>query len=72
VVAGVFRSIEAAQAAMCLGFKVYEPEPAAVARYQRLYKLYRDTYFAFGKRDSEPRALGDVLPELRLIAAEAR
>jgi L-ribulokinase len=71
VAAGVFASIEAAQAAMCLGFKVYEPEPVAVARYQRLFKLYQDVYFAMGKRDSEPRALGDVLPELRLIAAEA-
>ncbi|HWZ52506.1 MAG TPA: ribulokinase [Granulicella sp.] len=72
VAAGVFASIEAAQAAMCLPFKVYQPEPAAVDRYERLFQLYRDVYFAFGKRSSELRALGDVLPELRRIAAEAR
>jgi L-ribulokinase len=73
VAAGVFPSIEAAQAKMCLDFKVFEPEPepVAVARYNRLFKLYSDVYFALGQRTSAPRALGDVLPELRLIAAEA-
>ena len=70
--AGVFPSIEAGQQAMCLPFRTYEPEPAAAARYERLFKLYKDVYFAFGKRSSIPLALGDVLPELRLIAAEAQ
>jgi L-ribulokinase len=72
VAAGVFGSIEDAQAKMCLPFKTYEPEKVAVARYERLFKLYKDVYFSFGKRKSEARMLGDVLPELRLIAAEAR
>jgi L-ribulokinase len=72
VAAGVFASIEAAQAAMCLPFKVYQPEPAAVARYERLFQLYRDVYFAFGQRSGELRALGNVLPELRRIATMAR
>ena len=72
VAAGVFPSIEAAQSAMCLKFKTYQPEPEAVARYERLFKLYRDVYFALGSRSSEARPLGDVLPELRLIAAETR
>ncbi len=72
VAAGVFPSIEAAQRAMCLKFKTYQPEPNAVARYERLFKLYKDVYFALGTRSSEARPLGDVLPELRLIAAEAR
>ena len=71
VAAGVFPTIEAAQAAMCLDFKVFEPEPIAVERYNRLFKLYTDVYFALGQRTSAPRPLGDVLPELRLIAAEA-
>jgi len=55
-----------------LGFKVYEPEAGAVARYEELFRLYRDVYFAFGKRGSEAVALGDVLPELRRIAAGVR
>ncbi len=71
VAAGVFPSVEAAQAKMCLAFRVVEPQPEAVARYERLYRLYTDVYFAFGKRGSVARELGDVLPELRLIAAEA-
>ena len=71
VAAGVFQSVQAAQQKLCLPFKTFTPEPAAVARYERLYRLYCDVYFAFGKRDSAPRALGEVLPELRSIAAEA-
>jgi L-ribulokinase len=40
--------------------------------YERLYRHYRDVYFALGRRDAEPVALGRVLPELRRIAAEVR
>ncbi len=69
VAAGVFKSIEEAQEKMCLPFKIYEPEPAAVKRYNELFALYRKVYFAFGSRRSEPTAMGDVLPELRRIAA---
>ncbi len=72
VVAGVFESIEEAQAKLCLPFKVYEPEAKAVARYDELFKLYKDVYFSFGKRGSEAVSLGDVLPELRRIAGEVR
>jgi L-ribulokinase len=72
VAAGVFPSIEAAQEAMCLGFKTYEPEASAVKVYDELFALYRSVYFAFGSRDAKPFALGEVLPELRRIAAAAR
>jgi L-ribulokinase len=72
VAAGMFTTIEAAQAAMCLPFKVYEPQAEAVAVYERLFKLYSEVYFNFGERGSAPTSLGDVLPELRLIAAGAR
>jgi L-ribulokinase len=72
VAAGVFGTVEEAQAKMCLGFKVYEPEAGALERYEELFGLYRDVYFAFGKRGSEAVALGDVLPELRRIAAVVR
>ena len=72
VAAGEFPSIEAAQNAMCLQYKVYEPESAANEIYQQLFALYRKLYFAFGKRDSEAASLGDVLPELRRLATLAR
>jgi len=71
VAAGVFTSIEEAQQKLCLPFKIYEPNPTAVARYNELFKLYTSVYFALGQRNSAPAALGEVLPELRRIAAEA-
>jgi L-ribulokinase len=51
---------------------VVEPEPQAAAVYEKLYRLYRDVYFAMGSRDAGAIALGRVLPDLRKIAAEAR
>jgi len=72
VAAGVFPSIEGAQQKLCLPFKEFKPTPAAVARYERLYQLYRKLYFALGVRNAAPVALGDVLAELRRIAEEAR
>lgn len=72
VAAGVFPTIEEAQARLCLPFKTYEPEPKAVARYQALFTLYRNVYFAFGQRGSSPASMGEVLPELRRIASEVR
>jgi L-ribulokinase len=72
VAAGVFTTIEEAQAKLCLSFKTYEPQAAAVARYNELYVLYRKVYFGFGLRGSEAVSLGDVLPDLRKIAAAAR
>ena len=38
----------------------------------RLFALYRKLYFAFGQRTSPGVEIGDVLPELRRIAAQAR
>jgi L-ribulokinase len=69
VAAGVFQTIEEAQAKMCLPFKTYEPQPDAVTLYDELFALYRKVYFAFGSRRSESASMGDVLPELRRIAA---
>jgi L-ribulokinase len=71
VAAGVFPSVAEAQAKLCLPFKIYQPNPVAGERYERLFRLYSDVYFSFGKRGSLGRELGDVLPELRKIAAEA-
>jgi L-ribulokinase len=67
--AGVYKSIEEAQAAVCLPLRTVEPDPKAAAVYEQLYQLYRDVYFALGLRDAAPLALGRILPELRKIAA---
>ena len=72
VAAGVFPTIEAAQAKLCLPFKTFTPNPQSVAVYEQLFTLYRNVYFAFGQRNAAPAALGDVLPELRRIATQAR
>jgi L-ribulokinase len=68
--AGAYATVEEAQAALCLEFAVYTPDPAAVAIYARLFPLYRNAYFALGTRTAPPAALGDILPELRRIASE--
>jgi L-ribulokinase len=68
--AGAFPAIEAAQDKLCLPFNVFTPRPAATAIYERLFALYRKAYFALGTRSAEPVPLGDILPELRKIAAE--
>jgi L-ribulokinase len=70
--AGVYKTIEEAQAAVCLPLRTVKPDSKAAAVYERLYRHYRDVYFAMGLRDAAPLALGHVLPELRRIAAEVR
>ncbi len=73
VTARCLSSIEAAQEKLCLPFRTFLPDPSRqMERYERLYKLYRKLYFALGERTASPVALGDVLPELRLIAEQAR
>jgi len=68
--AGAYKTIEEAQAAVCLPLRTVEPDAKSAAVYERLYPLYRDVYFALGRRHATPIALGKVLPELRKIAAE--
>ncbi len=70
--AGAFPTIEAAQAKLCPKFTVFTPRPEATAVCEKLYPLYRKVYFSLGTRSAEPCALGDILPELRKIASEAR
>ena len=72
VAAGAYKTIEEAQAAVCLPLRTVEPDPKTAAVYEQLYRLYRDVYFALGRRDAEPVGLGRVLPELRRIAAQMR
>jgi L-ribulokinase len=72
VAAGAYKTIEEAQAAVCLPLRTVEPDEEAAAVYEQLYQLYRDVYFALGRKDAEPVALGRILPELRRIAAEVQ
>lgn len=69
--AGTFQTVEEAQDALCPEYRTVEPDPQAAAVYERLYGLFRRVYFGLGG-GSEPVVLGDVLPELRAIAASAR
>jgi len=70
--AGAFRTIEDAQAALCLKHRVVEPDPHSARVYEELYALYRELYFVFGKPGAHAVALGHVLPALRGVAAAAR
>ncbi|MGA8668904.1 MAG: ribulokinase [Terracidiphilus sp.] len=70
--AGAYKTIEEAQAAVCLPLRTVDPNPKAALVYEQLYRHYRDVYFALGKRNAGPAALGSVLPDLRKIAAEVR
>lgn len=70
--AGVFKTIEEAQKAVCLPYRSYTPNPEAVAIYDQLYGLYRKAYFSLGQPGAEAVPLGLLLPELRRIAAEVR
>ena len=69
---GEFASIEAAQAALCPGYREILPEARSVAVYEQLYPLYRELYFAMGAPDAAPVEMGQVLPTLRAIAADVR
>ncbi len=71
VAAGVFRSIQEGQDRMCPRHRVYTPDAQSAAVYERLYQLYRKIYFGLGQRNAPAIALGEVLPTLREIAAEA-
>ncbi len=70
--AGVFRTVEEAQDALCPKYRTVEPVPAEAAVCERLYSLYRKLYFGFGRPGSDAIPIGDVLPELRVVAAQVR
>jgi L-ribulokinase len=70
--AGTFKTIEEAQERLCPKYRVVEPDTNEHSVYEKLYPLYRKLYFGLGKRDSKPVAIGEVLPDLREIAAGAR
>ena len=70
--AGAYKTIEEAQAAVCLPLRTVEPDRGSRTACERLYRLYRDAYFALGKPDAGAAAMGMILPELRRVAAEVR
>ena len=70
--AGVFPSIADAQRALCPPYREVKPDPATRETSERLYAMYRSLYFGLGSPDSAPVALGEILPQLREIAAQAR
>jgi len=72
VAAGAFPTIEKAQDALCPAYTIFQPDNRSVAVYRELYLLYRKLYFAFGEKNGQAAAIGDVLPEIRRIAAEVR
>jgi len=59
--AGAFRTVEEAQQALCPPYRVVEPDARDSERYQELYGLYREQYFALGQ--------SDLLPALRRMAS---
>jgi L-ribulokinase len=69
--AGTFKTIEEAQDALSPGYRNVAPDAASAGTYGELFTLYRKLYFAMGRRDADAASVGDVLPALRRIAAEA-
>ncbi len=70
--AGVFPSIADAQRALCPPHREVRPDPGTREIYEQLYGMYRSLYFGLGQPDSAPVALGEILPQLREIAVQAR
>jgi L-ribulokinase len=70
--AGTFQTVEEAQDKLCPKYRTVEPDPSAVSVYEKLYGLYERLYFGFGQPGAPEMSFGDVLPELRRVAAEAR
>jgi L-ribulokinase len=70
--AGTFASIEEAQKALCPPYRVVQPDRSMKSRYDRLFAHWRSLYFSMGAPESGPVSVGGILPDLRVIAAEAR
>jgi L-ribulokinase len=69
--AGAFATLEEAQGALCPDYRVIEPDPSTKDVYDTLHGLFKKLYFGLGSKDSEPLAIGDVLPELRRVRGGA-
>ncbi|MFS8116750.1 FGGY-family carbohydrate kinase, partial [Rhizobium jaguaris] len=60
-------SIESAQAAMCVGYRKFEPDPSTRGRYETLYQLFKQVYMGFGT--SSLANFSQVLGDIKRIAA---
>ncbi|MDK4716194.1 L-ribulokinase [Rhizobium leguminosarum] len=60
-------SIESAQAAMCVGYRKFEPDPSTRGRYETLYQLFKQVYMGFGT--SSLADFSQVLGDIKRIAA---
>ena len=67
-----FATVEEAQDALCPAYRTVLPDPEQAAIYERLFSLYRDLYFAFGKPEARAICVGGILPLLRQISEEVR
>ncbi len=67
--AGIFKSVEGAQAKVCPPHTRYEPDKAEQDVYEELYPLFRKLYFCFGEPGKSP--FSDVLPALIRTAESA-
>ena len=67
--AGTFKTLEAAQDALCPDYRVIEPRRESRTAYAQLYPIFKALYFGMGDPKSPPTAVGTVLPRLREIAA---
>ena len=65
--AGIFKTVEEAQAKICPRHTVYEPQADTQDVYSELYELYRKIYFAFGT-PADGSGFGQMLPKLIQIA----
>jgi L-ribulokinase len=69
--AGAYPTITAAQDALCLPYKVIEPQPEEAERAEKLFQLYCDMYQAMGLPDAPAKPLGHVLPQLKRLREQA-
>lgn len=61
--AGVFKTVEQAQQALCSDYKVAEPDPAARDTYDALFAMFKQLYFDGG--------MGELLRNLRRVTEKA-
>ncbi len=69
--AGIFRSLEDAQKALCPPYKVYEPQDEAQPVYGELFDCFKRLYLSLGRKEPYSCDLTAVLPTLRRVAATA-
>jgi L-ribulokinase len=70
--AGVFKTVEEAQQALCPKLRTVHPDARENATYEKLFALYNRLYFAMGRPGSTAVPLGDILPTLRELRAKSQ